>query len=228
MENLLQTVKPRLRKRTLPAIVGEVFSHLTIVDERRVKNGLGKSTFEVYAECVCGIKKWVSDRSVRRGLVQSCGSCANKTHGASKTPEYAVWRGILARCLRNTHPAYHNYGGRGITVCAQWYTFQQFFADMGRRPFKGASLERVDNNLGYTKTNCCWANTTTQSRNRRSNRRVTVAGETKTIAEWAEQYGIRHNTIAYRLNHGWPAHAAVSTTPNFANDVGDHMENANE
>lgn len=217
MEKDLRTAKPRARRRVLASIVGKNYGLLTILDERRIKNGLGKSAFDVFARCICGKEKWVEERSVRRGLVTSCGSCANKTHGRSKTPEYAVWRSMLARCETKTHQAYKNYGGRGITVCDQWHTFEQFFADMGEQPFKGASIERINNSLGYSKDNCMWANSTAQNRNRRSNRLLTVNGVTKPVCEWAAQTGLRHNTICYRLDNGWTPELAITTPPNYTN-----------
>lgn len=217
--NDYQTAKPRNRARTLPSIVGESHGLLRIVDERRVKDGLGKSLFQVKAVCVCGTEKWVEERSVRRGLVVSCGRCANKTHGGSKTPEYAVWRSMLARCTNPNHKAYANYGGRGITVCAEWLVFDNFFRDMGAQPFRGASIDRIDNNSGYYRENCRWTNATTQARNRRTNRVICIDGVTRPVAEWAAISGVRHNTICYRLSNGWRPKDAVFTTPNFTNRI---------
>lgn len=217
MEKPLRTAKKRFRKRVLSSIVGKKFGLLEILDERRLKEELGKSKFQVLGLCVCGIEKWVEERSVRRGLVKSCGRCASKTHGKSKTPEYAVWRSMVDRCQLPTHQAYKNYGGRGIAVCKRWLKFENFFADMGQQPFKGASIDRIDNNKGYSINNCRWANATVQSNNRRGNRFLTIGRVTKTIAEWASESGVRHNTITYRLNQGWPPQKAVFTTPNFTN-----------
>lgn len=219
MEKRLRIAKPRYRARALPSIVGKKFKFLTVLDERRVKQGLGKSKFDVLVQCVCGVTKWVEERSVRRGLVTSCGSCANKTHGGSKTPEYFVWRSMLARCQNKKHPAYKNYGGRGVSVCKDWLSFANFVADVGKQPFKGASIDRIDNNLGYSKENCKWSNATEQNRNRRTNRFVTVAGVTKTIVEWAQEVGLRHNTLSYRLSHGWKPEDAIKVKPNFSNRV---------
>lgn len=209
--------QPRERKRTLPSMVGTTQGLLTIKDERRIKSGLGKSVFEVHVVCVCGKDKWVDERSVRRGQSTSCGGCANKTHGKSRTPEYAVWRSVMARCDNPNHKAYNNYGGRGVRVCQEWYDFNVFFADMGKQPFKGASIDRTDNAKGYTKENCRWANAVEQSNNRRTNRVLTITGISMTIAEWAQKTGIRHNTISYRLAHGWNPEDAVSVRPNFTN-----------
>lgn len=213
----LQTAKPRIRKRKLTTIVGKKFGLLRVLNERRIKEGLGKSKFQVLGLCVCGTEKWVEERNVRRGLVKSCGYCANKTHGKSKTPEYAVWRAMIDRCRLPSHPAYKNYGGRGITVCKRWEKFENFFEDMGQQPFKGASIDRIDNNKGYSLTNCRWANAATQSSNRRDNRFLTIDGIIDTVSNWSKKSGVRHNTICYRLEHGWNPKKAVFTEPNFAN-----------
>lgn len=221
MVSHLQIAKPRMRRRNLSSIVGKSFAFLEVLEERRVKEGLGKSLFQVKIKCVCGVTKWVEERSVRRGLVKSCGRCASKTHGASKSNEYAVWRAMLDRCINPNHKAYVNYGGRGITVCDEWLVFENFIRDMGTQPFKGASIDRTDNNKGYSADNCRWANSATQNRNRRSNRLLTINGETQPVCVWSERSGVRHNTICYRLDHGWDNELAVFTKPNFTNRLGD-------
>lgn len=221
MEKALQTANQRNRKRVLPSIVGKTYAFLSIEEERGTKRPTGKTLFEVLAVCVCGAANWVEERSVRRGSTTSCGRCALKTHGASKTKEYAVWRGMLGRCKLPSHKAYVNYGGRGITVCPEWQSFENFFSDMGAQPFKGASIDRIANDLGYCKENCRWATSTQQNRNRRSNRLVTAFGQTKPAIVWAYEHNLRHNTLCYRLDHGWEPEKALTTTPNFANRHGE-------
>lgn len=84
--------------------------------------------------------------------------------------EYAAWNNARQRCTKEHHPQYHNYGARGITMCAEWTrSFAQFFADMGPKP-PGSSLDRIDNDGHYEKTNCRWADWTTQANNRRKPR----------------------------------------------------------
>ena len=91
------------------------------------------------------------------------------------TREHQTWGSIKARCYNDKHISYKNYGGRGITVCDRWLnSFENFFADMGERPSSKHSIERLDNNLGYTPDNCCWATVVEQRSNRRDVQRVLV------------------------------------------------------
>lgn len=126
-----------------------------------------------------------------------------KIHGdASKgvlVPEYSAWCRMLERCRRPTHPSWPNYGGRGITVCARWESYQAFLADMGRRPSAGHSLERINNDLGYSPENCRWATREEQQRNKRTNRLITAFGQTKSVTEWAEQTAIPVSRLRRRL-----------------------------
>jgi len=117
----------------------------------------------------------VRNDHLKTGAITSCG-CAhaemlrqrNTTHGQAGTPEWRVWKGMHTRCFNPRSKAWKNYGGRGITICAEWrHDFRAFLRDMGKRPSPDLSIERRDNDGDYCKANCYWATALEQSRNRR-------------------------------------------------------------
>ena len=124
----------------------------------------------------CGKTFWPQLADVKRGKALFCSrSCSSKSrpptqlkHGMYLTAEYRIWQGMKARCLNPDSAAFKNYGARGITICKRWYNFEEFYADMGPRPSKGHSLERVDNDNGYAPSNCIWATKKEQAANRRN------------------------------------------------------------
>lgn len=87
-------------------------------------------------------------------------------HGKSYSKEYRVWNGMVQRCTNPKQASYYRYGGRGITVCDEWKTFTNFYKDMGDCPQKH-TLDRIDNNEGYSPNNCRWTSYAINNRNRR-------------------------------------------------------------
>ena len=127
-----------------------------------------------------------------------------RTHGMTRHPAYAVWRSMLARCLHPQHYAFHNYGGRGIGVCARWQeSFENFWEDMGPTYVSGLCLDRVDNNGNYKPENCRWTTYVVQAGNRRNARFVKFKGERLNVSEAARRSGIGVTTLLYRLAQGW-------------------------
>lgn len=117
--------------------------------------------------------------------------------------EYHSWHHMKQRCLDTNHPQYRHYGGRGITIHGPWInSFHAFLKDMGPKPTLKHTIERKDNNLGYSPDNCKWATYIEQNRNTRSNRWVTINGVTQTVAAWAEFSGISQQVLHYRLRKG--------------------------
>jgi len=106
------------------------------------------------------------------------------------------------RCNNPNHCAYHRYGGRGITVCARWNKFENFFQDMGHS--NGLTLERKNNDKGYSPKNCYWATSKEQNRNTARTSRITFNGVTLNLAAWAEKLGINYRTLYCRFKRGWP------------------------
>lgn len=138
------------------------------------------------------------------------GGCANY----SATPEYNAWKNMRARVLNPTNPSFKHYGGRGITMCERWNEFSVFFADMGPKPFPGATLERKNNSIGYSPDNCKWATRSEQQNNRRTCIRVTHLGMTLTLAQWGKRVGISRSMISYRMKHGMDPVSSIFTPVN--------------
>lgn len=130
----------------------------------------------------------------------------------AKMSEYRSWQSMKARCYNKNHISYKNYGERGITVCGEWLSsFETFLNDLGYKPDKTYTLERIDNSKNYTKDNCKWGTKTEQSTNRRCTRFLTLNGETLSISEWARKVGIHHMAIRKRIKYGWSEYDAVFT-----------------
>ena len=104
---------------------------------------------------------------------------------------------MLGRCCRPTHKSYSYYGARGIRVCQEWLSFENFLKDMGPRPSKNHTLERINNNGNYEKVNCAWATKLEQANNKRTSKIVTVNGVSKTMAEWGRYFGVSYEQIKY-------------------------------
>lgn len=131
-------------------------------------------------------------------------------NGLSNTPEWRAWWDARRRCTVTTAKHYADYGGRGITVCERWESFEAFLADMGSRP-DGHSLERRDNSLGYSPENCYWATPKEQLRNTRKNKYLTWNGKTQCLSAWAEEVGLERHTLKSRINSGWTLDRALTT-----------------
>ena len=132
-----------------------------------------------------------------------------KTHGLSNSLTYKSWTKMRERCNYPKSNRYASHGARGIKVCKRWEKFENFYENMGERPSKDHSIDRVDNNGNYEPENCRWATQKEQANNRRSNRWVTIDGVTKTYTEWCEERGIKRNTVTSRLSYGWTIERAL-------------------
>lgn len=196
---------------------GRTFGLLTIVN--RLPKG------KCVCTCACGatgvIKQYAS---VTNGSVKSC-SCAwraaHTKHGdagnGQTAPEYRTWQYMRERCYNESYHYYHRYGGRGIKVCDEWRNdYSAFLAYVGRRPAKGYSLDRINNDGNYEPGNVRWATKRQQCRNTSRSRTLSAFGQTATIAEWSEQTGIRNNLIARRLDLGWTVERALSEPAGYS------------
>lgn len=199
---MLETSSYAKKKGEYKNISGQKFFRLTALHVAG-KDKSGRKKW--LCKCDCGNEKIVLSDNLCRGVTKSCG-CWNKeqkvrlntTHGMSQMPIHSLWLKMIDRCLNPNNKAFNNYGGRGISVCERWLKFENFFEDMGNRP-EGKSLERIDNQKGYSKENCCWATDTEQARNKRNNHLIEYMGHKKSIAEWAEILNIKYHTLFNRL-----------------------------
>ena len=164
--------------------------------------------------CDCGNKIEADIGHVRSKKTTSCGCYqlerskeVQTKHGqntrAGRTPEYRTWVSMHERAGKKE-------GYEHVSVCARWSSFENFYADMGKRP-KGHSIERK-NNLGhYEPSNCIWADNITQASNRSDNIHVTINNETKTVSSWCREYGISRFTVSSRMRSGMSAEKAITT-----------------
>ena len=162
------------KKKIKIKMTGLRFGRLFVIDEAGYDN---QKKLLWKCLCDCGETKIISGNSLRRGHTKSCGCLSierarenlikrNTTHDMTHSLEYNSWRGMIGRCTNPNNIGYSNYGGRGITVCKRWLKFENFLEDMGRK-LEGLTIERKNNELGYFKENCIWANRTIQNRNQR-------------------------------------------------------------
>lgn len=196
--------------------VGARFGRLVVEGEETRHNG----TRAAPCLCDCGERATPLLSNLLGGRSTSCG-CARReyrptTHGDTGTPLYWVWHAMHGRCRLVTDKNYHNYGGRGITVCAEWRTYEGFRAwanTSGYAP--NLEIDRIDTNGSYLPGNCRWITRKANSRNQRRTRFVTIFGETKCIAEWAEdaRCAVPKNTFLGRLNRGIEPEKALTTPP---------------
>ena len=115
---------------------------------------------------------------------------------------YNSWKAMMARCYSESHKHYSYYGAKGISVCEEWHDFDAFYSDMGNRS-KGMSLDRVNNDKGYSKDNCRWATAKEQANNRSNNTVLEMDGVSKTLSQWADYIGCSPETLGQRLSMGW-------------------------
>ena len=191
-------------------IVNKRFGRLVVIGFSHVSKH-GHRYWQI--KCDCGIEKNVRGGHLKSGGIKSCG-CLNKDrifkHGMTQSSTYISWQDMKHRCLNSKNKQYKDYGGRGIKVCRRWLnSFVLFLEDMGVKP-EGLSIERRDNNDGYFKENCFWADSYEQNNNARSNVKLTYKGKTLNMAQWARERGINYSTLTSRVNVGWTTERALN------------------
>lgn len=165
--------------------------------------------------CSCGTIVVVVSKQLFRKQTKSCG-CLMKTinikHGYKGTKIYRIWCGMKNRCLNPNSKDYTRYGGRGISICSRWKSFELFLEDMKEPPQGDYTIERIDNERNYTKSNCKWITRQQQATNRRDNIRITINGVTLVASEWDREQNFSIGTVSRRITRsGWSHEDAVKT-----------------
>ena len=204
---------------------GERYGKLRVLRELEpIVTPGGQKQRQFRCACSCGNKSTVRLCCLRAGKTQSCGCKkveASTTHGLRYSPLRARHRAMIKRCYRRSHPSFHNYGGRGIKVTAQFRSLEGFCKWNASLPIEnqfrpGLTLERIDNNGDYGPHNCRWADRQEQARNRRDNYRVRFKGKWVLLIDLYDDFRSRrlcpvekYNTVLARVGRGEPLMQAL-------------------
>lgn len=198
-------------------LTGQKFGRLTVIERAENK---GKHTVWK-CKCECGNIIDVYSTHLNQGKSTSCGCLRvelikerSTTHGKSKTRLNNIYNTMKQRCYNESNSCFYRYGARGITICDEWEnSFKAFYAwSMANGYADNLTIDRIDNNKGYSPDNCRWATVKEQSNNRRNNHLITYNGKTQTMTQWAEELGINKSTLRSRINlYHWAIEKAFNT-----------------
>lgn len=166
-------------------------------------------------KCDCGKLSEHYYYDLLNGYAKSCGCLKkerNLKHGQSQTRLYRIWSKMKQRCYNPNETCYERYGGRGVKVCDEWLNdFECFFDWAYSNGYTDKlTIDRIDVNGNYEPSNCRWADTYQQSRNKRSNRIYTYHGKTLCLADWAKEYGINYSSLCKSISRGHSFEETIS------------------
>lgn len=191
-------------------LTGKKFGKLTVISraEDYIKP-TGKKIIQWDCLCECGNETIVRGEYLKSGHTKSCGcdkSISHSiTHGQTNTRLYKIWISMKERCYNPARNNYYLYGGRGITICDEWLNFENFYHwSIDNKYSNELTIDRIDNDLDYSPSNCRWVTNREQANNKRNNRIIEYNKERHTLEEWSRITGIASNTIRMRIDkYGW-------------------------
>lgn len=215
---------------------GKRFGRLQVMERAELRNN--KPCWRCL--CDCGVAVIIRGNDLRAGRTSSCGclqrdraaeighrtGAANSRAGAAKrsvarrhgharrgySRVYGIWKSMIQRCTNPRASKYGLYGDRGITVCAAWRRFENFYSAMGDPPSVKHTIDRIDGHRGYQPDNVRWATRGEQNRNRSNTIKVIIDGVSVSLSDAAERRGIPYSRAYYRLTHGWATDLALSAS----------------
>jgi hypothetical protein len=184
---------------------GQSFGILTAIEPVKIE---GKRGIFYRCKCECGRIAIPFAADLVRGRAKSCRCLLGRPkHRMNGTPEYRAYYAARARCTNKYWKQHKNYAGRGVEF--KFKSFQEFFDEIGRRPSKRHSVDRINTNGHYETGNIRWATARQQCLNKTNNRYITAYGKTQTVSEWAEELGICQKRISRRLHRGFDGTEAL-------------------
>lgn len=199
--------------------IGQRFGQLTVISGPHTKGEGKRTTLHFLIRCECGRETLCRKYSLTSGHTKSCGcQRANtirerysKPDGDRKHPLYRVWLGMRERCYYPKNNRFYRYGARGIKVCDRWHSFSNFRDDNEPLYRQGLTIDRENNDMDYSPSNCRWITHKEQASNKSNLRYITFNGVTLTLNQWSERTGINVSTLKARIDrHAWSVERALT------------------
>ena len=206
-------------------LTGQRFGRLTVLGYSGHKDKDGRLLWT--CKCDCGNIVEKVAHTMKAGRTLSCGCLLHERKGVPQKHGwclnggerlYFLWKKMINRCVNPKDVSYPNYGGRGISVCDEWKTDYMSFRKWAyangyndKAAYRECTIDRIDNEEGYSPENCRWVPWSTQCNNRRVNHYITYNGETMSMSDACRKYGLPVTTLRYRIDNGWDLELALTT-----------------
>lgn len=198
-------------------ITDQKFGRWTVIEKAE---RLPNASFLWKCKCECGTERLVEGSRLRSGSSKSCG-CLNveshtKHHCSSRnlTRLYRIWLNMRRRCNNPKGDIHKRYFYRGIKVCEEWNSFENFQRWAYSAGYNDElTIDRIDNDGNYEPSNCKWASYHDQFRNTSQNIYLTYNGRTQIMKDWANEFGVKYETFLSRFHKGWGVEECIHGRP---------------